>query len=483
MKKLMSEYISLLPFLFFSTFLLLPVVLFFTNQNAFVVFYYAILIYMSYKFIIFAVFSIIGIIKYKQNQGIDYRSELTNLKIDLPNNLIAIAIYKEGFEIIKASLDSILKQDYPKDKIHISLSFEERRIKEDPLYTETIRQVQNYLHYRKANFHITIHPDDINGEVPGAASNKSWAVKSFADVIDKSDIDSYIVTIPDADTVFSKSYLSDISYKWLKHKTRNRIFIQPALYKLQNNYTRLRSFTRIISTSLTLSILSSSTYKARHRYTFSCFSLSLSTLIGADYWLTSIAIDDTPFYWRPYTLFDSNWSCEVVYTPISVSAVFENSIMSNIKSQYQQFYRWGWGVITFPIAIKAILSNPRIRFWKKTRDVLTLFENMVVAKTAFITFMLCTFLYNHYAGNFAYQIYQADFLIFLIPISFVLRTLVVPFENLYTFIGKLLEDMIFILPIGIMNLIVFGYLPYLHASLDYARKHKHYERITWSEKR
>lgn len=477
------EYIKLFPLLLFVFFLLLPFGLFFTSLSIFKLFYYVIFSYLAYKLVVFLLFSLLGILKSNKSKYIDYLkiSQAISGK-SLPHHLIAIAIYTEKYETIVATLQSILDLDYPANKIHVSLSFEDRAIRENPEYSKTIDKIIQFTKNKDVEFAVTVHPENLENEVPGAASNKKWAVKSYIKNLDSKQIENYILTIPDADTIFSKKYLANVTYKWLKSAKRHRIFIQPAVYKFQNNYTKIRSFTRIISTTLTLSILSSSTYRPKTRYTFSCFSLSLKTIIEADFWLTKIAIDDTPFYWRPYTLFDGDWHCEVVYSQISVNSIYEKSFVQNIRSQYKQFYRWGWGIIAFPIGIKAIYSNIKIGRIKKIRDTAILFENMILAKTAFVSFSICSILFTYNSDVLTKEIFGANIVAVLVPVSFLLRTLIIPYENLYTFIAKLAEDMIFLLPIGIINLLAFAYLPYLHAAIDYAKKHKHYEKITWSEK-
>ncbi len=466
--------ISIIPISVYILGPTLPIFLYFSNKAAFVVFCLTIALYSLYKLTTYVLFSILGLIKIILAESNDW---VTKINGRLPLHLIAIAVNKEPYNVLVKTLDSILTQDYPINKLFLSVSFEDNHCN-----LLTGKKVNSYLLSKNINFTIAYHPSNLPGEVKGAASNKKHAVEKGVKKFFAGNQSGVIATIPDADTVFNPNFFSCLSYTWLNHPKKDKRFFQPAMYKVQNNFKKLRLFSKILSTSLTLSILSSSTYRPAARYTFSCFSLSLSTLINAGYWDTSIAIDDTPFYWRPYNLYNSDWRNVPLLTSVSLHGIYDKNIFKNLTSQYSQFYRWGYGVISLKIAFKTIFKNPNIPIIIKMIDIVKALESMVFVKVGFITSLVSSLLYAHLETEIEVIAKLLSFLPFLGFLLIIVKLFLIFYSELKISIIGLVKNVIFEIPINILNLLLFGYLPYAHAALHLALNLNHHEKITWSEK-
>ncbi len=466
-----------IPFIIFFLGPVLPVLLFFLNIRLFIIFFFLIALYSFYKLSTYVIFSIVGFLILLNKERVNWKNVLRSINEELPIHLIAIAVNKESFEVLEATIKSISKQDYLKEKIIISISFEERNLSK-----RVVAKVKELFEKEKFNYLISAHPNSLEGEVPGAASNKKFAVTSAVKKFKSLDPKNTIVTIPDADTVFHSTYFSNLSYLWITNKDKHKRFFQSAFYKVQNNYRKLRLFSKIISTSLTLSILSSSVYLPSKRYTFSCFSLSLSTLKKVDYWDASIGIDDTPFYWRPYKLFNANWKCIPVYSHISVHGIYEPEFFQNLSSQYKQFYRWGYGIIAFSLGLKTIWSNKKIGILVKLRDSIRVFESMIIVKISFITTIISSFLYSYIGNDLRINFSLFSLFPVLVALLVVAKLYLLYYSKIGESIFNTIKTLVFEIPLNIINLLVFSYVPYAHAAMHLAMKYNHHEKITWSDK-
>src|SRR5690606_15323934 len=135
-----------------------------------------------------------------------------------------------------------------------------------------------------------------------------------------------------------------------------------------------------------------------------CYTLNLKLMKDVDYWDTSLGIDDTTFYWRPYFYLNGDWICEVFFVPLSADAIYENNYVQNHKAQYKQYLRWGWGVVSVPIALK-VLFNPELKvsIFERIGKVMHLFSVFVFWKVLgfLIAFGLpIVFLINYQLNNY-----------------------------------------------------------------------------------
>jgi hypothetical protein len=308
---------------------------------------------------------------------------------DLPKHLIAIPIGGSKYETLKPTIDAIINQNYPIENIYISLSFEERLIKKDPEYYKTL-QSQLREEYKQLDYRLMIfeHPMDIPGEVIGAAANRTWANKKAIEFLETKGeiISDFITTSPDEDLHFHHEYLACVSYNYLISEKRKQKFFQTAMYLFTNNYWQVPKLIRAWSMSLSMPVLSSSVTHTHDRETWSCYSVSLDVLKAVDYWDTSIGIDDTPFFWRPFDYFDGEYECITFFVPLYADNVYHPNKIENYKAQYKQLVRWGWGVVTVPIAIKVLLTNNKIPLRIKIRKLRVMFEIVVLYKITAILF-------------------------------------------------------------------------------------------------
>lgn len=438
----------------------------------------------------------------------DWQQEIKNLKKEdllnpeelpddlFPGYLVVLPNYGEEYPVIQRTIKALMDQNYPKEKIHLCVSIEERKALKDPVYANRLNLLrEEFGEFFGDRLFLTAHPGNIPGEVPGAASNRKWGTKYAVEQLESQgkDISKFLITAPDGDLVFHKEYLASSAYKWIMAEKRNQKFYQTALYTFNNNYWEVPILIRIVVINLTLPVLASSVIEKHKRETWSCFTLNLDVMKKVDYWDASLSIDDTPFYWRPFAYFNGDWECEVFYVPLSADAIYDESYVENHRAQYKQYLRWGWGVVTFPLAIKMLLNNKEIPLSLKITKVYQLLEIFVFWKVlAFLISLgipIVLFL-NRDLSNYVYAYTFPSIvssimslaLLGMVPAIYY-KYLLVPPRPANMSRLKYLFLLIIEAPMNVITLFTFSFIPFIVATTGMMLGQRAEKKIKWSEKK
>lgn len=464
-------------------------------------------LYCFYRAVLVTIGGIIGYINYKNALEIDHLKECRNLKLEelssidelpkdlLPKQLIVIANYGEDYPVLKRSIEAIIKQNYPIELIYISVSIEERKAIKDSDYAMRGEYLKrDFGEFLGDRLMFFVHPDGIPGEAVGAAANRTWGTKMAVEELERrgEDINKFLVTAPDGDIVFHREYLASMTYKWLTSEKRNQKFYQTAVYTFNNNYWDVPILIRIISISLTLPILASSVIEKFRRETFSCYTLNLGVMKAVNYWDTSLGIDDTTFYWRPYLHFHGDWHCEVFFIPLSADAVYDPKYTKNHYDQYKQYVRWGWGVISFPIGIRTLYFDAKVSFSEKLIKTLHLLDVFVLSKVIsfLLAFGLPILLFFNTSLDRSVASFAAPNTIssilnlttFLLIPTAILKNLLIPKRPATMSKLKYVTMLILEIPLNLIVLVTFSFVPFIEATTRMMIGQKHVKQIRWSEK-
>lgn len=465
-------------------------------------------IYWFYRGVLTTIGVSIGYFKYRRAIAKDWLAECNKLaeyelpdpdllptQQFLPKHLIMYPVGAAKYDVLKTTLEGIRSQNYPKELIYIAISLEERLVVRDPDYFADMKQ-KIFTDFSEYGDRIMIfeHPDGIVGEAIGAAANRTWGAKNAVAQLEQRGevISDFLITSPDEDLIFHPQFLAAATYKYLVNDKRNRKFYQTALYTFNNNYWDVPMLMRVLSVSLTLPVLSSSVIEKHKRETYSCYTINLQVLKDVNYWDTRIGIDDTTFYWRPFFYFDGDWSCEVFFVPLSADAVYDPDYINNHKEQYKQYLRWGWGVISFPIGMKVLLTNNRIPLLTRIAKIIHLFEMFVFFKVlAFLlTFSIpILLLLNPQLGEtvFWYTVpntisaIMSITVIFMIPATLYKILIVPPRPKLMPKYKYILRTIVEV-PLNLVVLLTYSFLPFVEASTRMMLGQPSARTVTWSVK-
>jgi len=352
-------------------------------------------------FLIGAYFSIhlqVAFKKMRVCEKIDWTSKLNRLprsgySVPVQNwkemyHLISIPNYKEPFEVISASLQSIVNNDYPTEKTIVVLSFEKRAGNERK---EVARKLEQEFSGKFFKLFVTFHPDGLPGEIPGHASNDTWAVKQVKkEIIDPLGIpyEKIIVTFADTDTRFPSRYFSYLTYRYLTHSQPERTSFQP-IPLFNNNIWAAPFFSQTSSFSNSFWQIICQERGPDSLITFSTHSMSFKTLLEIGYKQPNIIADDSRIFWQCFFKFNGNYRVEPLFYSVSMDSNVGKNFFQTLKHIYKQKKRWAYGVEDIPYFLFACLKNKATPLRKKIyRGALLIYGHWSWATTSILLFTL-----------------------------------------------------------------------------------------------
>ena len=128
------------------------------------------------------------------------------------HHLVIVPTYKEDDAVLAETLDHLVRQDFPAERIAVVLAFEARDAGAQPGRPGCWRATATRFGQMWALFH-QIRP----GEVAGKSSNLAWAAPRARTLLLRRGIDpsSVLVTICDADSRLHAKYLSALAHDHL----------------------------------------------------------------------------------------------------------------------------------------------------------------------------------------------------------------------------------------------------------------------------
>lgn len=449
-------------------------------------------IYWAYK-IMLGMYSILrGYKKYKNEVSINWYKKLISLDYKaLPNNktkptsledirhFVLIPVYSEPEEIIKEGLKRIKDSSIPTNQFVIVYAIEERHHKR---VIEDIKTIQKQLDPKKQmKIMYFVHPQNIEGEVMGVAGpNRDWAARRAVEQLKQAgvNLDNYIFTTLDADARVHKHFFARLTYLYLVTENRKNKFYETAVHVFDNNTWRVPIVNRIAADSITIALLSSWSsldlpITTEQMDTFSCYSCALTTLIKADFWDPSLGIDDSVFYWRAYKALQGDFEGVPFFIPLRLDAAEGSGYVNSHISLYKQQLRWGWGIITFPMAFLAVPKAKKASIFEKISHMWIKIEHFVILRVlAFLLtfgFVMLSFVNPVYTqGNYAYTIPGISSVLLtvtlagLVPVYIVRRNLKKPMPTRWPLYKKVFLTLLEF-PILYVNFLTFGFVPWLEA--------------------
>lgn len=270
---------------------------------------------------------------------------------------VILTTYREEYEILEASLESLDAAKFDHQKIYFILATEERDRENARANAKKIQEKYGKKFFR---FLVTVHPDNIVGEVKAKGANAAWAAKELRTQVEKDGVafDRIMVSAADADSRFHPSYFARLTYVYCTTKDRNHCSYQP-ISTFLNNVWEAPMISRVIAFSTTFWHLTESVLDYR-MFTFSTHATSLKTLIEIDYWCTSVVNEDSRQFFRAFFHYKGKFSVVPLFMPVYMDAVHVNNAYRTWKNLYLQQQRWAYGVEHFPYIVLESLRQRQI---------------------------------------------------------------------------------------------------------------------------
>lgn len=335
--------------------------------------------------------------KLRQYLKKDWLKELINLgkeKYRLPVNswqdiyhLVILPMANEGYEVVKTTFEALSQVNYPLEKFLVVLATEERAGEKAQIIAQRIK-----VEYGEKFFHflITIHPQDIEGELAGKGANETWAAKKAKEIIiDPLNIpyERIITSVFDIDTAVPRDYFGCLTYHYLTTDKPLRSSYQPIPLFL-NNIWEAPAFARLLSFSTTFWQLIQQARPERMA-TFSSHSMPFKALVEIGFWQTNVVSEDSRIFWQCFLYYDGDWRVVPLYYPVSMDANVDVNFWKTLVNQYKQQRRWAYGVFDVSYTLYGFFKNKNIPWKKKIEYGFFLFEgHHSWATNALIIFLL-----------------------------------------------------------------------------------------------
>lgn len=261
-------------------------------------------------------------------------------------HVIIIPNYRESLVVLRSTLNGLITSDYPKDRLIVVLATEGREGTAGIERADIISK-----EYAKAfgKFLVTVHPDDIVGELKGKGANQAWAAAELKRlVIDKEnlDYDLIMVSVLDADTIVYPGYFYCLMYSFLTVENPYRASFQPVpVY--HNNLWEAPFFARVAAFSNTFWQMMQQ-LRPEKLATYSSHSMTWRALVDIGFWSTNMVSEDSRIFWHCFCYYQGDYRVEPLYFPVSMDICMDKGIIKTASSLYRQQRRWGWGVENIP---------------------------------------------------------------------------------------------------------------------------------------
>jgi hypothetical protein len=373
--------------------ILAPIVLPLIGLTEVFLFYVSfIAIYWSIRSLKFAYGTVEGYRRMRRDLATDW---IELIKKDFPEEFKEIRyvylcpVFSETVDkTLDASFKSWSRSDVGAEKIDVVFAIEEKK---KELQLKNFELLKKKYGKKFGSMQYYIHPQNIPGEVQGVkGGNLNWATRHFVEDLEKNggNIHKYLLITCDSDQRPHPKYLSAITYKYFSSEDRDRCFYTSAIYTFNNNIWKvpplIRSYFMMNQLTNMQNWVAQKTYwSPTTKRDFHCmesrnaFVVNLDTLKKVSYWNPDIANDDAAFFWNAMVRFKGNFRGEEVYIPTYNDAVENETFLKTHVSFYKQQYRWGWGIINFPITLASVLGDPEFPKSYKLLAIRSFFENQI----------------------------------------------------------------------------------------------------------
>lgn len=443
--------------------------------------------YYLFRIFYFSLHQMVGYFKVRNNMKKDWLRELKKLKGQNPStgsgrswkdiyHVIILPTHKEGLEIIEESMETLIKSDYPKEKMIVVLAIEERS---GAIFKEQAKIIENKYSDKFYKFLVSVHPSGINGEISGKGSNTAFAGKEVKEkIIDKLNIpyENILISTFDIDTKVFPQYFSCLTWYYLTEQDFGNASYQPVpVYN--NNIWSANAFSRVVSTSNTFWQMIQQE-RSEKLTTYSSHSTPAKVFFEVGY-PTNVVSDDSRIFWRAYLYYDGNYRVVPIYYMVSMDAVMAKSFWRTILNQYKQQRRWAWGCDEIPYMMFGFLNNKKIALRHKIGHLYTILDGFWSWATAALLLFLLGWLpvilggvkFNFSVLSFNLPILTSQIMMVSMVgmlVSAVLSTMLLPPvpKDMKWYLRLLKKSTVFLqwilLPV---TLILFGSLPSLDAQI------------------
>jgi len=313
--------------------------------------------------------AIAGYVQLRKSEKVDWAGLASaSPGFDRLHNLIIIPTYKEADTVLSETLDHIVSQDFPSERVAVVLAFEARDGGAAARAQRLLEKYRPRFGKMWALFHVQ-QP----GDMPGKSSNLAWAAPRARKLLVRRGIDpaATLLTVCDADSRLHAKYLSNLAHAHLNDRDREYRLYQPALL-FHANLDRLPPPMR--ATNSAYSAWSLARLMFRQRLVLqSTYSLPLELCHAVGYWDPDIIPEDSRLCFKVLKHCGARAQVRPIFLPVKADAAEGGTTWETVKAHYQQIRRWAWGASDVPYVLGSLVR--RDSTWPKIMPVLGFVED------------------------------------------------------------------------------------------------------------
>lgn len=299
----------------------------------------------------------------KHHMELDWSQLIKRFRCNDFYHLVVFPYYQEPQEVLEGAMKGLVAAKYDPKKLIVVLAAEERAGKES---VDLAHQMQQTYGEQFGHFLVTVHPDDIPGEIAGKGSNVHHALHEVrAQVIDPAGITykDILTSIFDIDTVIYPDYFNCLLWHFMTAEQPYKSAFQPVPL-FTNNLWEASAVSRVMAMSSTFwqMIMQERPDKAA---TFSSHSVSFQALYEIGYGQANVVSEDSRIYWNLLLANDGNFDVVSLSYPIAMDATAAPTMWGTIKNIYKQHRRWTYGVENWCYLIYHFTKNKNIPLAKR----------------------------------------------------------------------------------------------------------------------
>ena len=299
----------------------------------------------------------------KHHMELDWEQLVARFQYDHFYQLVVFPFYNEPKEVLEGTLEGLKESKYNPKRLIVVLAAEERA---GEGAVEMAKEMQERYGSYFGHFLVTIHPDDIAGEIAGKGSNTHWALHQVKElVIDKHGIkyQDILTSIFDVDTIIYPDYFNCLIWHFLTTEKPYKSAFQPVPL-FTNNLWEAPALSRVMAMSCASWQMIMQERPDRSA-TFSSHSVSFQALYEIGYGQPNVVSEDSRIYWNLLLANNGDFDIVPLSYPIAMDATVAPTIWGTVKNIYKQHRRWTYGVENWCYIMYHFTKNKAIPLKKR----------------------------------------------------------------------------------------------------------------------
>ncbi len=304
----------------------------------------------------------------RNHMKVDWAQQIERFEYGHLYHLVILPFYNEDESVIDGTLASLAGSRYDKKSMIVVLASEKRAGEQAEKIAAAMKQKWGDIF---GYFLVTVHPDDIVGEMAGKGANSTWAAEQVRkEVLDTHGIryNHTLVSIFDIDTVVYPDYFNCLVWHFMTARRPLKSSYQP-IPVFNNNMWEASALARVVAMSSTFWEMVQQERPERMA-TFSSHSVSFQALYEVGYWQTNMVSEDSRIYWNLLLANDGEYDVIPLSYPVSMDANAAPTFWATLRNIYKQHRRWTYGVENFVYIMYHFTKNKTIPLGKRIQIAL-----------------------------------------------------------------------------------------------------------------